>query len=163
MVKSSWIRTVLPWASIAVSIILLDQLTKFWILQLFHYGDVRYVTSFLNLVRAHNMGAAFSFLAGASGWQKEFFIGIGLCASVFMLYLLGKHGHQKMFALALSGILGGALGNVLDRLQHGYVVDFLDIHVANWHWPAFNVADSAIVGGAILLVLDEFLRVRRAK
>lgn len=163
MVKQSWMRTLLPWVGIAVIIILLDQFTKFWILERFYYGEVRYITSFFNLVRVHNSGAAFSFLAGASGWQREFFIGFGLCASAFILYLLGRHGQQKIFALALSGILGGALGNVIDRFQHGYVVDFLDIHVANWHWPAFNVADSAIVGGAILLVLDEFLRVRRAK
>jgi signal peptidase II len=163
MTKNSWVRNVLPWLGIAAAIILLDQITKFWILQMFQLGDARPVTSFFNIVRAHNLGAAFNFLAGASGWQREFFIGIGAVASIFIVYLLGKHGHQKLFALALAGIMGGALGNVIDRLQHGYVVDFLDIHVGGWHWPAFNVADSAIVGGAMLLVLDEILRVRRAK
>jgi signal peptidase II len=163
MTQHSWLRRLAPWLGIAAVIILLDQITKFWILQMFQHGDVRPVTGFFNIVRAHNPGAAFSFLAGASGWQREFFIGIGAVASIFITYMLAKHGHQKMFAWALAGILGGALGNVIDRLQHGYVVDFLDFHVRGWHWPAFNVADSAIVGGAVLLVLDEILRVRRAK
>ena len=163
MYKKSWGQTVLPWLGLALIIILLDQMTKFWVMQSFALGDSRQVTSFFNLVRAHNLGAAFNFLAGASGWQREFFIGVGALASGFIIYLLGKHGGQKLFALALAGILGGALGNVLDRLQHGYVVDFLDLHLRGWHWPAFNVADSAIVGGAALLILDEILRVRRSK
>ena len=111
----------------------------------------------------YNKGAAFSFLASASGWQKHFLTVIGIGASLFILYLLARHGSQRLFSLALAMILGGAIGNVIDRLAYGHVIDFLDFHVGGWHWPAFNVADSAIVGGAILLVLDELLRVRRAK
>jgi signal peptidase II len=144
-------------------IVLIDQLTKIAIERAFDYGDVRPVTGFFNLVLTYNKGAAFSFLASASGWQKHFLTVIGIGASLFILYLLARHGSQKLFSLALAMILGGAIGNVIDRLAYGHVVDFLDFHVGGWHWPAFNMADSAIVGGAILLVVDELLRVRRAK
>ena len=144
-------------------IVLIDQLTKIAIERAFDYGDVHPVTGFFNLVLTYNKGAAFSFLASASGWQKHFLTVIGIGASLFILYLLARHGSQKLFSLALAMILGGAIGNVIDRLAYGHVVDFLDFHVGGWHWPAFNMADSAIVGGAILLVVDELLRVRRAK
>lgn len=160
----------LPWLGIAFLIILVDQFTKVLILGAFRHGDSRYVTSFFNLVRAHNEGAAFSFLAQAGGWQRWFFVGLGVVAVGFITYMLRQHGDQKRFAWALTLILGGAVGNVIDRLVHGYVVDFLDFHWAflsplfyGGHFPAFNVADCAISAGAALLVLDEFLRVRRGR
>ena len=156
-------RSVVPWAALAALIVLIDQATKLVVEHTFDYGDVRPVTGFFNLVLTYNKGAAFSFLASASGWQAHFLTGVGIAASLFILYLLGRHGEQKLFSLALSMILGGALGNVIDRLAYGHVIDFLDFHAGGWHWPAFNMADSAIVGGAVLLVLDELLRVRRAK
>jgi signal peptidase II len=156
-------RRMLPWVALAAVIVLVDQLTKIAIERAFDYGDVHPVTGFFNLVLTYNKGAAFSFLASASGWQKHFLSIIAIAASIFILYLLARHGSQKLFSLALAMILGGAIGNVIDRLAYGHVIDFLDFHAGGWHWPAFNVADSAIVGGAILLVADELLRVRRAK
>ncbi|MET0349120.1 MAG: signal peptidase II [Rhizobacter sp.] len=161
--SSSSSSSLLPWLGIAAIVILLDQLTKTLILQYFQYGDSHTVTSFFNLVRVHNTGAAFSFLAGASGWQRWFFVGLGAVATVFIVVMLRRHGGQRVFAWALALILGGALGNVIDRLMHGYVVDFLQFHYAGKAFPSFNIADSAITIGAVLLILDEILRVRRAK
>lgn len=153
-----------PWLGIALVVIVLDQITKTLILDNFQYGDSRYVTSFFNIVRAHNTGAAFSFLAGASGWQRWFFVILGIGAAIFIIWMLRSHGGQRMFAWALALILGGALGNVVDRLLHGYVVDFLQVHWGSqYYFPSFNVADSAITVGAVLLILDEILRVRRAR
>jgi signal peptidase II len=149
------------WLLIAALIIVADQLTKVLVIGAFQLGDVRPVTSFFNLVRAHNYGAAFSFLHTASGWQRWFFLGLGLAAAVFITWMLRRHGQQRMFAWALTLILGGALGNVIDRAIHGYVVDFIQVHAGGWYFPAFNVADSAITIGAILLILDELRRVRR--
>lgn len=151
----------IQWLGLALLIIIADQFTKVLILNSFQYGDSRYVTSFFNLVRAHNTGAAFSFLAGASGWQRWFFVGLGVAATIFIVWLLRRHGHQTLFATALSLILGGAVGNVVDRLLHGYVVDFLQFHWNQWYYPSFNVADSAITVGAVLLVWDELRRVKR--
>lgn len=153
----------LPWLALAILILVLDQLTKVLILGAFQLGDASPVTSFFNIVRVHNAGAAFSFLAGASGWQRWFFTGIGVAATVFIIYLLKSHPGQKLFCFALACILGGAVGNVIDRLVHGHVIDFLDFHWAGWHFPAFNVADSTITIGAICLILDELLRVRKAR
>jgi signal peptidase II len=153
----------LPWLSLALLLALLDQLTKVLILGAFEHGHTTAVTSYFNLVRVHNSGAAFSFLAGASGWQRWFFTAIGVAATVFIVYLLRAHPGQKLFCFALACILGGAVGNVIDRLLHGYVVDFLDFHWGGWHFPAFNLADSAITLGAICIILDELLRVRRTK
>jgi len=161
--KKSWLQNLAPWLGLAAVVALLDQITKLAIERLFDYGDVHPVTSFFNLVLTYNKGAAFSFLAGASGWQMQFLTAIGILASLFILFLLARHGTQKLFSLALALILGGAVGNVIDRIAYGHVIDFLDLHWRGWHWPAFNVADSAIVCGATLLVLDELLRVRRAK
>jgi len=161
--RDSWFQRMLPWLALALLVLLLDQLTKIVIERAFSFGDVRPVTSFFNLVLTYNKGAAFSFLANAGGWQDEFLTFIGLAASAFIVYLLARHGHQRLFACALALILGGAIGNVIDRIVHGHVIDFLDFHWGGWHWPAFNLADSAIVGGAALLILDELLRVRRAK
>lgn len=151
----------LHWLGLAFAIILLDQFTKVLILGYYRLGDGTYVTSFFNIVRVHNTGAAFSFLAGAGGWQRWFFTLLGLGAAVFIVWMLRRHGGQRLFAFALSCILGGALGNVIDRLVHGYVVDMLDFHWGRWHFPAFNLADAAITLGAICLIVDELRRVRR--
>ncbi len=161
--KTSAVRGMLPWLSLALLLALLDQLTKVLILGAFEHGQSTPMTSFFNLVRVHNSGAAFSFLADASGWQRWFFTAIGVAATVFIVYLLRAHPGQRLFCFALACILGGAVGNVIDRLLHGYVVDFLDFHWGGWHFPAFNLADSAITLGAICLILDELLRVRRSK
>ena len=155
--------SVLPWLGIAAVIVLIDQFTKTLILGAFQLGDSHTVTSFFNIVRAHNTGAAFSFLAGASGWQRWFFVGLGVAAAVFIVWMLRSHGGQRLFSWALALILGGALGNVIDRLIHGYVVDFVQVHYAGSYFPAFNVADSAISIGAACLILDELLRVRRSR
>jgi signal peptidase II len=153
----------LPWLALAALIVVLDQLTKTLIVHEFRLGDSVTVTSFFNLVRVHNSGAAFSFLAGASGWQRWFFVGIGVVATVFIVWMLRSHGGQKLFAWSLALILGGAVGNVIDRLLHGHVVDFLQFHAGGWYFPSFNVADSAITVGAVCLILDELLRVRRGR
>ena len=151
------------WLALALLILVADQLSKWLILASYVHHESTVVTSFFNLVRVHNPGAAFSFLADAGGWQRWFFTGIGGVAAVFMLWMLYSHAGQKLFSLAIALILGGAIGNVVDRLMHGYVVDFLDFYWGRWHFPAFNVADSAISVGAALLILDEILRVRRGR
>ncbi len=159
--KSTGGASFAQWLLIAAVIILADQFTKILIVGAFQLGDVHPVTRFFDLVRAHNYGAAFSFLHGASGWQRWFFLGLGLAAAGFILWMLRRHGHQMLFAWALTLVLGGALGNVIDRAVHGYVIDFIQVHAGGWYFPAFNVADSAITIGAILLILDELRRVRR--
>jgi len=156
---ASWI----PWLALSVGIFLLDQFTKVLILGYYRLGDTTYVTNFLNIVRAHNTGAAFSFLAAASGWQRWLFTAIGVAAAVLIIWLLRRHAGQKLFSFALASILGGAVGNVVDRLVHGYVVDFIQVHWENtYYFPAFNIADSAITIGAACLILDELFRVRRS-
>jgi signal peptidase II len=159
-----------PWLGLSAAIVLLDQFTKVLIVGNYRLGDSTFVTSFFNIVRAHNTGAAFSFLAAAGGWQRWFFTAIGVAAAVFIVWMLRSHPGQKLFAFALSCILGGALGNVIDRVWHGYVVDFLDFHWTflsgmfhGGHFPAFNVADAGITIGAACLILDEILRVRRSR
>jgi len=153
----------MPWLGLALAIFIADQFTKVLILDYYQFGDSTYVTSFFNVVRAHNTGAAFSFLAAASGWQRWLFVGIGVAAAMFIVWLLRSHAGQKLFSFSLACILGGALGNVLDRLMHGYVVDFIQVHWGDrYYFPAFNVADSAITIGAACLILDELRRVRRA-
>ena len=162
MAKSSSVSSNMwPWLGLALILFIADQLTKVLILGYYRLGDSTYVTPFFNIVRAHNTGAAFSFLAGAGGWQRWFFTAIGVAAAIFIVWMLRSHGGQKLFAFSLACILGGAVGNVLDRLLHGYVVDFLQFHWNNWYFPSFNVADAAITAGAVGLVLDELLRVRR--
>ncbi|MEO8249900.1 MAG: signal peptidase II [Burkholderiales bacterium] len=153
----------LGWLALALVVFALDQWTKWLILGHFRYGDSTYVLPFFDIVRAHNTGAAFSFLAGAAGWQRWFFTVIGIAAALFIVWLLRSHSGQRLFSFALSLLLGGAIGNVVDRLMHGYVVDFLHFHWQGWSFPAFNVADSAITVGAVCLIWDELRRVRKAK
>jgi signal peptidase II len=150
-----------PWLGIAAIMILLDQVTKITIAKIFQYGESHPVTSFFNLVLVYNKGAAFSFLADQGGWQRYFFTGIGIAAALYIIYLLKKHAGQRLFCWALALILGGAVGNVLDRILYGHVIDFLDFHVNNWHWPAFNVADVSIFIGAGLFIIDELRRVNK--
>ena len=158
--KSS--SSLIPWLGIAFIIMLIDQLTKITITRTFQLGEEKFVTSFFNLVLAYNKGAAFSFLHNAGGWQRYFFTGIGIAAAVYIIYLLKKHGGQRMFSWALSLVLGGAIGNVIDRLLYGHVIDILDFHWAGWgHFPAFNIADAAICIGAALFILDELRRVNK--
>lgn len=161
--SSSASASMLPWLGLALIILIADQFTKILILGYYQLGDSTTVTGFFNIVRAHNSGAAFSFLRDASGWQRWLFTGIGIAAAIFIVWMLRAHPGQKLFSFALACILGGAIGNVVDRLLYGYVVDFLQFHWAGWYFPAFNVADSAITAGAIGLILDELLRVRKAK
>lgn len=151
------------WLALALVILMADQFTKVLIVGYYQLGDSTLVTQFFNVVRVHNSGAAFSFLAGAGGWQRWFFTVIGVGAALIILWLLKSHAGQKLFSFAMACILGGAIGNVIDRLLYGYVVDFLDFHGLGWHFPAFNIADSAITVGAACLILDELLRVRRGR
>jgi signal peptidase II len=151
----------LRWLALSALIVAADQLTKYAAIQ-YLTGKAIEVTSFFNLVLVYNAGAAFSFLSDAAGWQRGLFIAIALVASTWIVCLLRKYPHQRLFALALSLVLAGAIGNVIDRIVFGAVVDFLDFHALGYHWPAFNVADSAITCGAALLVWDA-LRPRRGE
>ena len=146
------------------AVIVVDQGTKIAIAKLLAYGERKPVIhGFFDLTLAFNPGAAFNFLANGSGWQRWFFTGIGVAAAIFIVVMLARHSTQRLFSAALALIAGGALGNVVDRLIHGHVVDFLLFFHRDWSFPAFNVADSAITVGATLLILDELLRVRRAR
>jgi len=142
------------WLALAALIVVADQVTKYAVVQYFAVNNTVAVTSFLNLLLVYNPGAAFSFLSDAAGWQRWFFVSIALIASAWIVYLLREYPNQRLFALALSLVLAGAVGNVIDRILFGAVVDFLDFHAYGWHWPAFNVADSAITCGALLLIWD---------
>lgn len=142
--------------SLSAIVLAVDLYTKYLTQQAFVLGDKLQVTSFFDLVRYHNEGAAFSFLADAGGWQKWFFTGVSFAASVFIVYLLRKHPDEKLFCWGLALVLGGAIGNLYDRVTLGYVVDFLSFHANGFYWPAFNVADSAICVGVGLLLLDSF-------
>jgi signal peptidase II len=149
------------WLALAFAIVVADQATKWLVIQRFALGDSIELLPVLNLVRAHNAGAAFSFLAGESGWQRWFFVAIAVAAAAFIVHLLrGQARGLPLFSFALASILGGAIGNVVDRLNHGHVVDFIDVHWQDRHFPSFNVADAAITVGAICLILDEILRWR---
>jgi len=154
--------SLIPWLGLATIIILFDQVSKITITKLFAYAESLSITSFFNLTLVYNKGAAFSFLAAESGWQRYFFTAIGLIAAAYITYLLKRHATQKLFCAALAMIMGGALGNVIDRLLYGHVIDFLDFHYQEiYHFPAFNIADSAIVVGAALFILDELRRVKK--
>ena len=146
------------WLGLAAWVVVLDQVTKLWISNTFVYGESLAVLSFFNLVLAHNAGAAFSFLSDAGGWQRWFFTAIAVIASVWITWLLRKFQSDKFFCFALALILGGAVGNLIDRIAYGYVVDFLDFYWDTYHFPAFNVADSAITCGAVLLLMQSFVK-----
>ena len=149
------------WLGVAIVAVLLDQLSKITMSRLLAYGQSETITSYFNLVMVYNQGAAFSFLSNQGGWQRWFFSALALGVSVFIVFMLKKNASQRMFCWSLSLILGGAVGNLIDRIAYGHVIDFLDVHVGGWHWPAFNVADGAITIGAALFVLDELRRVNR--
>lgn len=153
---------VLAWLGLAAALALADQATKEIVLANLRAGESRPVTGFFNLVLAFNRGAAFSFLSDGPGWQRELFIVIGIAAAAIIVWLLWRQGEDKLFSLGLALILGGALGNLWDRITLGYVIDFLDFHAAGRHWPAFNLADSAITVGAVLLIWDGFRSRRKA-
>jgi signal peptidase II len=142
--------------SFSAVVIALDLYTKHLIQQAFAFGDLKQVTSFFDLARYHNEGAAFGFLNDAGGWQKWFFTGISVIAVIVITYLIKKYSEQKLFCFGLALVLGGAIGNLYDRITLGYVVDFLNFHINNHYWPAFNVADSAICVGVAMLLWDSF-------
>ena len=159
-------RSIWPWLGIALLVIVLDQGSKWLVRQSIALDSGVAVTSFFNLVNIRNPGAAFSFLAGQPGWQRWFFTALGLGASAFIAWLLRRNADKTLFSLGLACILGGALGNVIDRVIWGKVTDFLDVYITlhgqQWHWPAFNLADSAITIGAALLIWDEIRRGRKS-
>ncbi|MBC7780776.1 MAG: lipoprotein signal peptidase [Proteobacteria bacterium] len=144
------------WLGSAFALVVIDQIVKVIVLQTVQPGQVISVAPFFNLVLVYNPGAAFSFLAGASGWQREFFIGVALVASMWIVWMLRRYPERTLFCVALTLILGGAIGNLIDRLWLGSVIDFVDLHLFGYHWPAFNVADSAITCGAAALIWDAF-------
>jgi signal peptidase II len=144
------------WLALAGTVIVLDQITKAWIVAAFRLGESFSITSFFDLVFVFNAGAAFSFLRDAGGWQKWFFVALALAISAGIVVMLRQHAHEKLLPAALALILGGALGNVVDRLRFGAVVDFLDFHWGAAHFPAFNVADSAISLGVMLMLWQQF-------
>lgn len=151
----------LLWLGIAVIVVLLDQVSKITMSRLLLYGQSEMITPYFNLVMVYNQGAAFSFLANSGGWQRWFFSGLAFVVSLVIIWMLHKNTTQRLFCWALTLILGGAVGNLIDRVLYGHVIDFLDFHIGTLHWPAFNVADSAITIGAALFVLDELRRVNR--
>ena len=144
------------WYAFAGLVVILDQFSKWIVLENIRFGEVIYVAPFWNWVLTYNPGAAFSFLADQAGWQRWFFTVLALAVSVWIAFELKKTTQQKLLSLALSLVMGGALGNVIDRIRFGAVVDFIQWHAAGLYWPAFNVADSAITVGAVLLVLEQF-------
>jgi len=147
-----------PWFSLAAAIVLADQITKWAVLGFFASRAPREeITRFFNLVLAYNKGAAFSMLADAQGWQTPLLIAFALVAAAIVTWLILRNPGKRLLCLGLALILGGAVGNLIDRVRFGHVVDFLDFHALGWHWPAFNVADSAITVGAVLLILDGFV------
>lgn len=143
------------WLALSGVVIVADQVTKMWMLSAFAPGERFALTPFFDLVLAFNSGAAFSFLAGAGGWQRWVFVVLALAISAWLIVLLRQHSGERLMPLALALILGGALGNVIDRLMRGVVVDFLDFYIGHWHWPAFNVADSAITVGVALMLWQQ--------
>ena len=147
---ASWTR----WLALSAVIVAADLATKMWVTRVFAPGEVVTVTPFFNLVLVYNTGAAFSFLAGAGGWQRWFFIGVSTVVSIAIVWLLSRQRGDRLMACALALVLGGALGNLYDRVTLGRVVDFVQLHAAGYYWPAFNVADSAISVGVVLLVWD---------
>ena len=146
----------LKWLSISAAVVALDLYTKHLIEAAFQFGEQLKITAFFDLVRYHNEGAAFGFLNDAGGWQKWFFTAISVFAVIVITYLIKKNPSQKLFCFGLALVLGGAIGNLYDRITLGYVVDFLNFHIGDYYWPAFNVADSAICVGVAILLIDSF-------
>lgn len=164
MARSRSSPSITPWLLLSAIVVLADQITKLVVERRFVFGErLAVVPGWFDLTLVYNRGAAFSFLASAGGWQRWFFIGIGLAAVVFIVYLLWRHGGQRLFAGGLALILGGAIGNIIDRILRGQVVDFVLLFWKDFYWPAFNVADCGITVGAALLILDELRRVRRSR
>ena len=154
--------SLMPWLGIAAVVVLCDQISKIAITKIFTFGEEKVITSFFNLVLAYNRGAAFSFLSNESGWQRYLFTAIGVVAVAFIVHQLRRHSAQRLYCWALALIMGGAIGNVIDRLLYGHVIDFLDFHFRGFgHFPAFNLADSAICLGAVLFIYDELRRVNK--
>jgi signal peptidase II len=154
----------LKWLWVSGLVIMLDQLTKWWASTALNYAEPVPLVPFLNLTLMHNTGAAFSFLSQAGGWQRWFFALVAVAVSVLLtLWLRRLSAGQRWLAVALTLVLGGALGNVIDRIYFGYVIDFIDVYYQGWHWPAFNVADSAISVGAAMLIIDAFRGERQDK
>ena len=152
------------WLSLALVVMLLDQASKHVVVSAMQDRPPVEVTSFFNLVLVHNPGAAFSFLAGAGGWQRAFFTTVAVLASVWITWLLYRHPRERLFCAALALVLGGALGNLFDRMVYGHVIDFILVHwQQRWFFPAFNVADCAITVGAALLALDMFKSDKRGE
>ena len=152
MPRAAW-----RWFAVAAAVVVADQVTKALVLARFAHGERLELTSFFNMVLVYNKGAAFSFLAQAGGWQTPLLVGFALVAIAIVGTLIVRKPAERLFCASLALILGGAIGNLIDRLRFGQVVDFLDFHAYGWHWPAFNVADSAITVGAVLLILEGFL------
>ena len=152
-----------PWLVAALVLVLLDQLSKQWVLSVLQPGDAIPLMPFVSLVLWFNRGAAFSFLADGAGWQRFFLIAIACAASLLIVWLLRRHRGETLFCAGLALVLGGAVGNLWDRLLHGHVVDFVLLHAGGWHWPAFNLADSAITVGAAMIIIDGFRHGRKAQ
>jgi signal peptidase II len=151
------------WLALSAVVVAVDLATKAWASASLAPGEVRVLAPFLNLVLWHNPGAAFSFLAGAGGWQRWFFVGVTAVVSVALLFMMRRHPANRLLCAALAFVLGGAFGNLWDRLALGHVVDFIQLHAAGYYWPAFNAADSAITLGVVLILWDGLLPSRRAR
>lgn len=149
------------WLGLSALVIFFDQATKLLVSSVFRLGESLTLTSFFDLVYVFNRGAAFNFLSQASGWQRWFFVILALAISVWIVIMLKRHAAEKLLPAALALILGGALGNVIDRLNHGAVVDFLSFHIADYYWPAFNVADSSIFIGVVLMLWQQLSQSRQ--
>lgn len=152
----------LKWLWLSVLVVVLDQLTKLWVISAFELYESVELVPFLNLTYVQNKGAAFSFLSSAGGWQRWFFTGVSVIAiGVLFIWIKRLKPDEKLLAVSMSLILGGAVGNLYDRLAYGYVIDFLDAYYQQWHWPVFNVADSAIVLGVTLMLVDMVLTAKK--
>lgn len=146
-----------PWVWISLAVIIVDQLTKIFADQSLQYGHPVSIMPLFNFTLLYNEGAAFSFLSNAGGWQRWFFIFLSTAISIVLIVWIYKlHKHEKLQTASIALILGGAIGNLIDRSIYGHVIDFLDVYYQQYHWPAFNIADSAITVGAILLIIDSF-------
>jgi len=152
------------WLLVSAAVVWADMVTKEWASEVLTLYRPHEIFSWLNMTLAHNYGAAFSFLSDAGGWQRWLFTVLASVVSfVLIIWVLRLSRREWLTALALSLVIGGALGNLSDRVQLGYVVDFIDVHYAGWHWPAFNVADSAIFCGVVLMILDSVRQLMRGK